>query len=135
MDEQCFTDLLYMVKPFIEKKNTLFRSSVSAEERLIVTLRYLATGRSYEDLKFSAAISPQLLSSIIPETCAAIYHCLKKYIKIPKTEDEWRTVAHQFETKWNFNNAVGAMDGKHIAIQKPTGSGSQYYNYKKFFLA
>ena len=71
MDEECFINLLDLVKPFIQRRNTVFRESVSAEERLIVTLRYLATGRSYEDMKFSAAISPQLLSAIIPETCAA----------------------------------------------------------------
>lgn len=82
MDEDCFMELLAMVRPFIEKKSTVMRESVSAEERLVVTLRYLATGRTLEDLKFSAAISPQLLSSIIPETCEAIYNTLKEYIKV-----------------------------------------------------
>lgn len=31
------------------------RKAVSAEERLIATIRYLAVGNSYEDLKFTTA--------------------------------------------------------------------------------
>ena len=59
------------------------REAVSAEERLSVTLRYLATGNSYKDLKFSAAMSPQLLDRIIPETCIAIYEELaSRYMKV-----------------------------------------------------
>lgn len=83
MDECRFSFLLNLVTPEIEKQNTVMREAVSAEERLIVTLRYLATGRNYEDLKFSCAISPQLLGRIIPETCWAIYRVLKEeYIKV-----------------------------------------------------
>jgi hypothetical protein len=41
----------------------------------------LATGRKYADMKFSAAMTPQLLSSAIPETCEAVCQCLKQYVK------------------------------------------------------
>jgi hypothetical protein len=59
------------------------RESISAEARLAATLGYLATGRSFEDLKFSTGISAPSLSSIIPETCRAIYECLRlDYLKV-----------------------------------------------------
>lgn len=83
MDYDTFQELLIRIKPLIERKNTLFREAVSAEERLLATLRFLATGKSYEDLTFSSIISPQLLGQIIPETCRAIYNSLRKeYLRV-----------------------------------------------------
>lgn len=59
------------------------RQAIPAEERFITTLRFLATGRSYEDLKFNAGIAAQTIGYIIPETCRAIYEVLKdKYMKV-----------------------------------------------------
>ena len=58
------------------------RRAVIPHERLSVTLRFLATGRSYKNLKLSAAITTQALG-VIPENCAAIYEVLKKdYLKV-----------------------------------------------------
>jgi hypothetical protein len=59
------------------------RKSISPAERLIATLRFLSTGNSYEDLKFSTKIATQTLGHIIPETCLALYDVLKdKYMKV-----------------------------------------------------
>ena len=75
--------LLSMVSPLSQKKkNTIMRQAITPHERLTATLRFLATGRRYEDLKFSTIMSPQALGKIIPETCRATYKVLKEYHKL-----------------------------------------------------
>lgn len=51
----------------------------------------------------------------------------------PSTPDEWLKVAELFNTRWNFPNCLGALDGKHIQIKPPNKSGSTFYNYKHSF--
>ncbi|XP_041436151.1 uncharacterized protein LOC121399464 [Xenopus laevis] len=134
MSDSSFNTLLQAVAPRISKQDTCMRQTIPAKQRLIATLRYLATGRSFEDLKFSAGISAQALGRIIPETCNAIVEALNaEYLKFPSTEVEWKTVAKQFEDYWNFPNCLGAIDGKHVRIQPPSSSGSYYFNYKGYF--
>lgn len=52
---------------------------------------------------------------------------------MPSSEEEWLRHSKAFEEMWNFPHALAAMDGKHIVIQAPFNSGSEYYNYKSFF--
>jgi hypothetical protein len=85
MDETVLNDLLNMVNDRLTKQNTQMRECISPYERLVATLRFLATGRSYEDLKYSTGISAQSLGRIIPETCKILYEELKDaYMKVRK---------------------------------------------------
>lgn len=83
MNEETYLTLLALVTPLIQKQNTVMREAISPHERLSATLRFLATGRSYECMKFSTIISPQALSQIIPETCDALYKVLQQeYLRV-----------------------------------------------------
>lgn len=83
MDSEAYYLLLNKIKHKITKQDNIMRQSIGVEARLAATLRYLATGRSFEDLKYSTGISAPSLSKIIPETCRAIYTSLQPdYLKV-----------------------------------------------------
>jgi hypothetical protein len=83
MDNLTFEYILNLVSPYISKQDTVMRKCITAEERLAASLRFLATGRSLQDLKFSTSISAPALCRIIPETCWAIYTALKEdFLKV-----------------------------------------------------
>lgn len=41
-------------------------------------------------------------------------------------------VAHNFERIFNFAHCVSAIDGKHITVQTPFQTSSDYYNHNGF---
>ncbi|KAM4035083.1 uncharacterized protein ACNLHF_021766 [Anomaloglossus baeobatrachus] len=133
MSEESFKLLLESVMPRIQQKDTGMRAALPAEERLAITLRFLATGLSLQDLHFSAGVPSSLLSVIISETCKAIVCSLRSYNLFPKTEQEWKNIASDFEQLWQLPNCGGALDGIHVRIKQPPDSGSYFYNYKGYF--
>lgn len=67
------------------------------------------------------------------EVCEAIWSCLvREYMPFPEM-DEWKAIVEDLQKLWNFPNCVGAIDGKHVTIQAPANSGSQFHNYKGSF--
>ena len=57
----------------------------------------------------------------------------QEYLICPTDPDEWRGTEEKLRNRWNILNAVGKLDGKHIAMKKPKESGSEYFNYKGYF--
>ena len=65
-----------------------------------------------------------------PEVCRAIQD---EYLECPTTPDEWKEMKREFRIRWNVPHALGALDGKHVAVKKPKNTGALYHNYKGFF--
>jgi len=48
----------------------------------------------------------------------------------PPTEEIFTSIWKYFNIRWNFPNCIEKIDEKHIRIQCPPKSVSQYFNYK-----
>lgn len=73
------------------------------------------------------------MCQLVYQTCEAIIDEFQEEVMpCPTMPEAWKELSEEFSSRWNFPHAIGALDGKHIAIRCPAGGGSYYFNYKKF---
>lgn len=70
-------------------------------------------------------------------SCQVFTVCLQfsthLFFKVPSTTARWQEKVREWNELWNFPHCVGAIDGKHVVIEAPSNSNSDYYNYKDQF--
>ncbi|KAM4526269.1 uncharacterized protein V3H82_000654 isoform 2-T2 [Fundulus diaphanus] len=133
MSAEQMEELLSLVGPELRRQSTTYRAAIEPKQRLAVALRYLASGDTFSSLAFSYRLGHSTVSNSVHMVCAAIEKVTMGQLLPTPTEDMWEEVAKGFWEKWSFPNCLGAIDGKHILIQKPPRSGSQDFLYKKTF--
>ncbi|CAH2003195.1 unnamed protein product [Acanthoscelides obtectus] len=111
----------------------LHKQPILPEERLVITLRYLATGSSFKQIGFSFRLGASTVGQIVQETVCIIWDVLQPiHMPTPKKQD-FQRISEEFNNIWNFPHCIGAIDGKHVRIVCPKNSGSMFYNYKHYF--
>lgn len=86
----------------------------------------MAHGAQLQVLAWLFRIGVSTARKIIYETCDLIWEELSElYLSVPN-KYEWRKIAEDFFKVSNMPNCVGALDGKHIAIECPPGSGCKF---------
>ena len=51
-------------------------------------------------------------------------------MKLSRNCDDWKLIASDFWSKWQFPHRLGSFDGKHVILLKPWKSGLLYFNHK-----
>ncbi|XP_074627063.1 uncharacterized protein LOC141885084 [Acropora palmata] len=103
MSPERFNHLLILVGPLIAKKPCRSRNTFTEAERLMVTLRYLATGEAQQTQALCFRLGKATVSRIVRETCKALGEALNEtYVKTPSTSDDWKNIAQEFDeiTSW-----------------------------------
>ncbi len=67
-----FRELLNILGPAINNKDTFYRKTLHHGLRLAITLRSLATGDSYHSLTYGFRVAHNTISSIVCEVCMTI---------------------------------------------------------------
>lgn len=82
MSPEDFAHLLALIEPMIRKKDTNYRSAIPPNERLAITLRFLATGDSFTSLMYLFKVSKQTISTVVMEVCSALINVLRQHVKV-----------------------------------------------------
>lgn len=70
---------------------------------------------------------------MVQQVCEAIIKNLFTICIPTPDKEQWEKIANRFSSMWSFPNCIGALDGKHVEINAPPNSGSNYFNYKRTF--
>ena len=125
MTSQRFEHLLSLVGSHLQRTTTKMREPISPTERIVFTLRFLASSDSQQSLCFSFRISRAAICTILSETCGKIWQVLSSsYVRAPSAVLEWTKISKEFFNMWDMPHCIGAIDAKDIAIECPANSGS-----------
>lgn len=116
MTPDIFDDLCAIVSPEIRKMDTNFREAIPPRERLLMTLRYLASGDSFRSLSYQFRVGTSTIRKIVYETCEAIWKRCHA-TEIPQLQNaDLKASGADFQRRWNFPNCMGCIVGKKIRI-------------------
>ncbi|XP_068203583.1 uncharacterized protein [Palaemon carinicauda] len=89
-----FQAMVDKLTPHLQKQSTFMRESLQIGFKLAVTLRFLATGNSYQSLQYSFRVDASTICKFIPEVSKATITVYKdEVLHCPKTEEAWKEVA------------------------------------------
>lgn len=131
MEYDMFNSIVDKVGPHMEKQDTNWRAAIPPRTRVAIAIYRLAHGHSYGQIAEHFGVGASTSEVIVSEFCAVLHiHFAKDTIKIPQGQ-ALKDLFNMGSLK-NFPGCFGAVDGSHIAIEKPKINGAAYYNRKSF---
>ena len=126
MSRATFMYVCNHLRPVITKKDTVMRKCISPEQRLAITLWYLATNSGFRTVGHLFGVSKSTVCVIVKEVCATIVDMLlPNHISFP-SGDALCAVITGFQENHKFPQCVGAVDGCHIPIVSPPDCAADY---------
>ena len=91
-----FYELFVKIRPYIESQTTQLCKPISAEEKLAVTLRFLATVETFRSLMYQFRIRHSTITKFILQVLHAIYIVLKDdYLQWSTSQEDWTELVEQ----------------------------------------
>ncbi|WAQ98740.1 HARB1-like protein, partial [Mya arenaria] len=107
-------------------------NALNAEQKILITLRYLATGLIQLNDADIHGVSQPTVSRVLTEVINALSSpaLIRQFIRFPVSVEEFRRNAVQMQGIARFPKVIGAIDGTHINIASPNQHEEIYVNRK-----
>uniref|UniRef100_A0A1B0B171 DDE Tnp4 domain-containing protein n=1 Tax=Glossina palpalis gambiensis TaxID=67801 RepID=A0A1B0B171_9MUSC len=114
--ERQFRYLVNVLAPVVTKMEPQRKKKFfSAEERIAITLKYLATGEVHSCRNYCFRASKSVIIKMIADICQKMHELLKdKYLSPPKSEEQWLSVADEIQRKHSISNCLGNLSMREI---------------------
>ena len=99
---ESFKKILGFIEPLVTPTDSavIGVQLIRPAKRLVLAIRFLATGGTYCSLSLLFRVSERAVSYIIDEvTNAIIQYIGKDYIKIPSTSEDWLKISETFQSQ------------------------------------
>ncbi|XP_015276416.1 PREDICTED: putative nuclease HARBI1 [Gekko japonicus] len=113
----------------IERQGTNMRMPIPMEERVAITIWWLANTNCYRQVGEHFGLARSTIAGIVVEVCLAIELELLESVIRPGPYGR----AMDGFAKLGFPHCIGAIDGCHIQIRAPVHQSGEYINRKGFF--
>jgi len=108
--------------------------AVSPEHKVLLTLRYYATGSMLVVCGDFIGVHKSTASRIVKLVSHEIALLRPQFVHFPNNERETKQVKQDFYNIAKFPMAIGALDCTHVKIRSPGGDNAEIYrNRKNFF--
>ncbi|GFO04838.1 protein antagonist of like heterochromatin protein 1 [Plakobranchus ocellatus] len=124
MSPHLFQTLLTCVREDLTKETSNFRRPIDPELRLMLTLRHLSTGASFQSLHFEFRVGESTARMTVYDVCEAIWKKLGPKELPPQTRESLSHVAQDFFSLWQYPNCIGAVGNKCIMVKCPSNRSS-----------
>ncbi|XP_046685119.1 putative nuclease HARBI1 [Homalodisca vitripennis] len=106
--------------------------ALSNLDRMGTFLRYVGDPGSPSGVAEDVGIDRTTVSKTISDVMAAILLKKNVWIKFPSTREEMEQQKANWQEKYRFPSAIGAVDCTQIPIRKPSDHSDEYINRKGF---
>ncbi|XP_065361185.1 uncharacterized protein LOC135954868 [Calliphora vicina] len=118
--------LVTILEPHRKKK------SFSAEERISITLKYLATGEVNSCRNYCFRASKPVIVKMIADICQKMYELLKdQYLYLPKTEEQWLGVVNGMQKSHHISNCLGNIIMRQVSFYTPPNQPVRPKSFQK----
>lgn len=132
MEFNTFMKLTDLLREYVTPNAEAFRpDTISAEKRVAIVLYYLKDQGSFRMTANTFGVSLATVSCSLRIVCNAICKRLGPlFINFPSTKEEIKEASARFESKFGIPQAIGCVDGTHVAILQPSDNPHDYFCYK-----